>query len=308
MPSMIYRLQDGQILPVKEMTLAPGGRYIGLSGLDTPSPLFPSSLPATLFKASLANPTARFESREGLDIICLEIWDKRTGLPFSSYRVHLFLQKDHIQVYTDRLEPVEELIQSLAQDDIPDRSFDRFLYALVAGLYDGDHQALNDLENGIASIEDDILVGKVRQDYTRRIVSLRKNLRAIKQYYEKSIDVFQDMERNENAFLDRPTVRSVHILLGRLDRLYSKVVGIMEYVTELREAYQSQVDIRLNGIMKILTVINIIFLPLTLIVGWYGMNLQMPEYHWTLGYPAVILLCIVVVVCCIYYFRKRNWF
>lgn len=308
MCSMIYRLQDGKILPHGEAPLAPDGRYIGLGSLEASSPLFPCSLPSDLFEKSLANPATRFESREGLDVICLEVWDKRAELPFSSYRVHLFLQKDRIQVFTDHLEPVEALIQSLAQDDILDRSFDRFLYALVAGLYDGDYQSLNDLENGIASIEDDILEGKTRRDYTRQIVSLRKNLRAIKQYYEKGIDVFQDMERNENGFLDRQAVRSIRILLGRLDRLYSKVSSIMEYVAELREAYQSQVDIRLNGIMKVLTVINIIFLPLTLIVGWYGMNLQMPEYHWTLGYPAVILLCLVVVIGCIRYFKKRDWF
>ena len=91
---MIYRLQDGKILPHGEAPLAPDGRYIGLGSLEASSPLFPCSLPSDLFEKSLANPATRFESREGLDVICLEVWDKRAELPFSSYRVHLFLQKD----------------------------------------------------------------------------------------------------------------------------------------------------------------------------------------------------------------------
>ena len=75
-----------------------------------------------------------------------------------------------------------------------------------------------------------------------------------------------------------------------------------------REAYQSQVDISLNKTMKVLTVVTAIISPLTLIAGWYGMNLQMPEYHWSFGYPLVIGLSIAAIGLCIAYFRKHKWF
>ena len=67
-------------------------------------------------------------------------------------------------------------------------------------------------------------------------------------------------------------------------------------------------DIELNETMKVFTVITTIFLPLTLIAGWYGMNLNMPEYASPYAYPAVILVSLLVVVGEIVYFKKKKWF
>ena len=67
-------------------------------------------------------------------------------------------------------------------------------------------------------------------------------------------------------------------------------------------------DLRLSDIMKTFTVLSAIFLPLSLIVGWYGMNFQnMPELHWKMGYPFVAILCGAVVLICIKIFKKHHW-
>ncbi|MPN50396.1 Cobalt/magnesium transport protein CorA [bioreactor metagenome] len=60
--------------------------------------------------------------------------------------------------------------------------------------------------------------------------------------------------------------------------------------------------------MKIFTVITAIFLPLTLLVGWYGMNFHMPELQWAYGYPAVIVVSIALMVALILLFKKKDWF
>ena len=67
-------------------------------------------------------------------------------------------------------------------------------------------------------------------------------------------------------------------------------------------------DLRQNRIMTILTVITSIFMPLTLITSWYGMNFRyMPELNMPWAYPAVLGLCIVIVVICLIVFRKKKW-
>lgn len=71
---------------------------------------------------------------------------------------------------------------------------------------------------------------------------------------------------------------------------------------------QSQADIALNKLMKVFTVVTTIFLPLTLITGWYGMNFKMPEYGWVYAYPAVIFICIIIVISSIIIFKKNKWF
>lgn len=84
---------------------------------------------------------------------------------------------------------------------------------------------------------------------------------------------------------------------------------LRESAEQAREAYQAQIDIEQNNVMKIFTVLTAIFLPLTLLVGWYGMNFQyMPELGWKYGYVYVIGLSVVTCVICFVLFKKKKWF
>ncbi|MGI5850236.1 MAG: CorA family divalent cation transporter, partial [Christensenellales bacterium] len=147
-----------------------------------------------------------------------------------------------------------------------------------------------------------------KKDCVREIISLRNRLMAFKRYYEQLLNIFDDLQENENEIVQKSSLRYLKIFSGRIERLYHTVLNLRDYVTQVREAYQAEVDISLNKIMKIFTVITAIFLPLTLIAGWYGMNLQMPEFGWPFGYPMVIILSVAVVVFCILYFKKNKWF
>ena len=98
------------------------------------------------------------------------------------------------------------------------------------------------------------------------------------------------------------------MLSRRTERSYQNILNLRESVTQVRESYEAEVDISLNTTMKVFTVVTTIFLPLTLIVGWYGMNFAIPEYHWKHGYAMVILLSILCVLACIAFFKKRKWF
>ena len=91
-------------------------------------------------------------------------------------------------------------------------------------------------------------------------------------------------------------------------RLRDIVIGQREYVMQLRDLIQSQLDVRQNRIMTVLTVVTSIFLPLTLIAGWYGMNFRyMPELEWRYSYPLVILISIVIVIVCLLWFKRKKW-
>ena len=94
----------------------------------------------------------------------------------------------------------------------------------------------------------------------------------------------------------------------RTERLQNHVQLLRENVLQLRELYQSQQDARQNKIMCILTVVTTIFLPLTLLTGWYGMNFSnMPELQWKYGYAAVIIVALVTVIGEIIYFKKKKF-
>lgn len=79
-------------------------------------------------------------------------------------------------------------------------------------------------------------------------------------------------------------------------------------VTQIREAYDAQVDISLNKIMKVFTVITVVFAPLTVIVGWYGMNFDiMPELRWRYGYLYVLGLSLLSIITCLIFFKRKKW-
>ena len=97
------------------------------------------------------------------------------------------------------------------------------------------------------------------------------------------------------------------MLYRRTERRFQNVLNLREYVTQVRESYEAEVDISLNTTMKIFTVVTTIFLPLTLIAGWYGMNFpNMPEFGWKYAYPAVIIVSILVIILEIIYFKKKK--
>ena len=105
----------------------------------------------------------------------------------------------------------------------------------------------------------------------------------------------------------RQQLHHLRICSDRVERLGQHTRTLRDYSVQVRESYQAQVDIRLNRMMYIFTIVTVIFLPLTLIVGWYGMNFTgMPELHWRYGYPFVIILSLVSIGICVWsIYRKR---
>ena len=84
---------------------------------------------------------------------------------------------------------------------------------------------------------------------------------------------------------------------------------LREYILQIREMYQSRVDEQQNKVITVLTLITAIFLPLTLIAGWYGMNFEyMPELHYKYGYAVVCIISAVVVITEIIIFKIKKFF
>ncbi|NRT27609.1 Mg2+ and Co2+ transporter CorA [Clostridium beijerinckii] len=129
----------------------------------------------------------------------------------------------------------------------------------------------------------------------------------MKRYYERLLNIAESIEENDNGLIDKKIIRYFRMFTNRINRLYQNVNNLRDYVTQVREAYQAQVDINQNQLMRLFTVVTTIFLPLTLIVGWYGMNFNMPEYGWSYGYPFVISISVSVVVLCGVWFKKNKW-
>jgi len=260
--------------------------------------------PHTIDECSRTGP-AKLEAYDGYDFILLNVINNDDR--YSTHRIGLYVTPQIIVFVCERLSrAVQDVLDAFSQTKTSNLNLPRVLYAFFNSLTSNDSQELEAMEEDISAIEEQVIKG-VEEDYIKDIVAMRKKLMFYKKYYEQLLDVAESIEENENGMLSSGALRSFKMFTGRVDRLNRNVLNLRDYITQVREAYQSQVDINLNSIMKLFTVITAIFLPLTLLVGWYGMNFKnMPELQWPYGYYLAIAISVVFVVGSVIYFKKRK--
>ena len=184
---------------------------------------------------------------------------------------------------------------------------ERAMYDFLQGLIRGDTKHLEQLEDTIVGLEDAVITRE--EECVHEIVNLRRELLRLKKYYEQLQSIADELCENDNGLLSEESLRWFSIWESRVERLLRAVLNLRDYLTQVREAYQAQIDIRQNELMKFFTVVTSIFLPLSLIAGWYGMNFSnMPELRWRFGYPVIIGLCALIVAGEIVLFKKKRWF
>ncbi len=184
---------------------------------------------------------------------------------------------------------------------------ERFLYDFLEQIVENDLSVLERYEGELNLIEDEILNTREPEDLGR-VNEIHSDIRKLLVHYEQLIDMTQELEENENGFFSEENLRYIHLFMNLLARRHDSAASLRDYTMQVRDLYHAQLEVRQNRIMTLLTVVTTIFMPLTLIVGWYGMNFRyMPELEWRFGYPVVIIVSIAVAVACLLFFKKKKW-
>ena len=177
---------------------------------------------------------------------------------------------------------------------------------LDALLLDGNHN-LEKYEQRIMGMEKELVAGKISVDLNRNIYEMRKQLSQLKNYYQRLVDIGDGLLENENEILKEKDLRYIKIFTDKAGRLSNNSQALGESLIHIREALDAALNYSMNKTMKVFTVVSVIFLPLTLITGWYGMNFSnMPELTWKYGYLGVAFLSIIVLLVCLVYFKRRK--
>ena len=307
---MMYAMRRGRILMLTDMKdrLEDDQLIALVSGREVNEACAYLGFPAPLIGQLLKTKSTRFESHDGMDVICAPILTDIESGEDSARVVHIFLKQNSLLLVSDEKRYLKGILRQLAGGNQADISFGRLLYEFFEKMVEKDADKLAQMERKVSALEDDVLLDRESGNFVQQIVTLRRQLRVLKRYYEQILDIFSYVEGNDNGFFDNRVLTAFRMLTGKVNRLYQGVGNLRDSISQVREAYQAEVDIELNETMKVFTVITTIFLPLTLIAGWYGMNLNMPEYASPYAYPAVILVSLLVVVGEIVYFKKKKWF
>lgn len=184
---------------------------------------------------------------------------------------------------------------------------DDLLMDFFLALIQEDLAEIQFLEDRISALEQAILCEKTDK-FINKISVVRRELNQRSRYYTQLGDLTAMLQENASDLLDGGSQSRLQYVVRRLNRLNDETQMLREYASQVSSEYQAQVDIAQNRIMKLLTIVTTVFMPLSLIAGWYGMNfVNMPELQWAYGYPAVIVLSVLVVGGCLLYFRRKHY-
>ena len=186
-------------------------------------------------------------------------------------------------------------------------SLERFLYDFLDQIVIDDLRLMENYENELDSMEQSIIDGEENLP-SGRLNDIRSDIRYLRIHYEQLMDLAAEFEENENGFFKIENLRYFRLFINRAERLHEQSMSLRDYTMQLRDLYKAHLDLKQNRIMTVLTVVTTIFMPLTLIVGWYGMNFRyMPELDSRWGYPVTIAVSIIIVVVSLLFFKKKKW-
>ena len=184
---------------------------------------------------------------------------------------------------------------------------DYLFYSLIDIIIDDYFDLLQELGERIDKIEENLMINPTReilfriQSTKRDIIHIRKAVFPLRDVINKIIrgDAIQITDAIQIYFRDSHD----HVI-----RVIETLESYRDMVSGLLDIYLSSVSNKMNEIMKVLTIIATLFIPLTFVVGVYGMNFQyMPELAWKYGYLMVWILMIIISLGLVYYFRRKKW-
>jgi magnesium transporter len=205
----------------------------------------------------------------------------------------------NLNVIQSRIEASKSLLRKAAAD---------FLFYVIADyLIDQYFLVLEELNDKVENLQDD-LVEKPSKDDISRIQNLKKDLQKIRQSISPVREIMNSLMRQDSDLILDSTIIYLRDSLDHLIQLLDMIETYRDSITTLLDIYLSSVSNRMNEVMKVLTIIATIFIPLTFIAGVYGMNFEyMPELHWRYGYFIILGLMLLVGILLGTYFKKKNW-
>lgn len=258
------------------------------------------------------------EYDEQLLIIARMVTMKPSGSGFISEQVSLVLGRHYLLTVQEEPEydcfgPIRERIRT-SKGTIRKQGPDYLAYALLDAIIDGFFPVLEEYGEKIEELEDEVVSNPSRQTL-EKIHAVKRELLGLRRAIWPQRDAINTLIRDGSDLISH----DVHIYLRDC---YDHAIQVLDMVETYRElaaslmdVYLSSVSNKMNEIMKLLTVISSIFIPLTFIAGVYGMNFDpskspynMPELDWYWGYPACWAVMLATALGLVYFFWRRGWF
>lgn len=184
---------------------------------------------------------------------------------------------------------------------------DYLAYALIDSIVDNYFLTLEKQGEKIEFLEDELVANPTRS--TLQIIhNLKSDMILLRRSVWPLREVIGGLERGEPPLIKESTKVYLRDIYDHTIQVIDTIEAFRDMLSGMLDIYLSSISNRLNEVMKVLTIIATIFMPLTFLAGVYGMNFRyMPELERPWGYPLILLIMLVIGVSMLIYFRKRKW-
>jgi len=184
---------------------------------------------------------------------------------------------------------------------------DYLAYALTDAIVDNYFIILEKIGEKVEFLEEELVTNPTPEtlqtihNLKRELIFLRKSVWPLR-------EVISGLERGESRLIKETTRVYLRDVYDHTIQVIDTVETLRDMVSGMLDIYLSSVSNRMNEVMKVLTIIATIFIPLTFLAGIYGMNfLNMPELEWYWGYPLVLLVMVAICITMLFYFKGKKW-
>ncbi|MEW5825346.1 MAG: magnesium/cobalt transporter CorA [Candidatus Bipolaricaulota bacterium] len=266
--------------------------------------------PLTLEDIMHTGERPKIEESEGTLFVSLRMLRLRSDREVDDEQVSLVLGPSRVISFQERVgdvfDPVRERIRS-GKGRIRHAGADYLFYALIDAIVDHYFVVLEGLGDAVEDIYE-----RVTRDPGRGPLESIRHIQRELLYVRRAAwplrEVLSELLRGECALIAPETLRYVRDVYDHTLQILETTETYREMVASIMDVYLSGVSQRTNEVMKVLTMIATLFIPLTFIVGIYGMNFAwMPELDWRYGYFVILGGMAVVAVAMLFYFRKKHW-
>lgn len=206
----------------------------------------------------------------------------------------------------DIYDPIRERIE-LSKGEIRKFESDYLAYALIDSTVDHYFKFLEEIGEDIEELEEEI-VDSPKINTMKKVHTLKLELIMLRRSIWPLREAIGAMDRSENKLISKKTKIYLRDVYDHVIYIIDQIETYREIVSGMLDIYLSSLSNKINEVMKVLTIITTIFMPLTFIAGIYGMNFEfMPELKSDLGYPAVLILMAIIGIGMFIYFRRKKW-
>lgn len=190
---------------------------------------------------------------------------------------------------------------------IRQRGADYLCYALIDCLVDNYFLILEKVDEKLERFEDELINNPVPKTL-QKIQRAKKEITHLRKSVWPMREVISNFRRLESPLIQDPTKLYIQDVYDHTIQAIDTIESFRDITAGMLDIYLSNLSQRMNEVMKVLTVIATIFIPLTFIASIYGMNFEyMPELHWKWGYPTVLTFMVLTCLAMTFYFRRKRW-